>query len=143
MSMTFYCYREDFTRPAAPEGPADEYGDGPQPTYEERVACGWCDGPNFSNANAMLTLRSLGYDLDEHDGPFELDASDLYGRLVLASQIGGSIDDDGFDASVTAQPGRMTMIDCGVRPGYLADAYAAILPVAEQACAWDVDIIVA
>ena len=107
MSMTFYAYRE--TAPGAE----------------------FSDGPNFSNANARMILRSLGYGdeiLDDYGEPGPLDARELKGRCLMALAVGGAIADDGMPAI-----GAGNITECGLRPGYFRAAYERILPVCDQA----------
>ncbi len=117
MSMTFYAYRE------SAEGAE------------------LSDGPNFSNANARMILRSLGYGeeiFDDHGEPGPLDAPDLKGRCLTALAVGGAIADDGMPAI----RGRK-IVECALRPGYFRCAYERILPVCDQAQAWDTHVTVA
>ncbi len=117
MSMSFYAYRE------TPDGPE------------------FSDGPNFSNANACTILRSLGYGADilDDDGQLgPLDPGDLMGRCLTALVVGGAIADDGIPPIADAR-----IIQCGLRPGYLRNAYERILPVCDHALAWNTHVTVA
>ena len=107
MSMSLYAYRETARGPEL------------------------SDGPNFSNANARMILRSLGYGeeiLDDYGEPGPLDPRDLKGRCLTALAVGGAITDDG-----TAVLRDGNVVDCGLRPGYFRSAYERILPVCDQA----------
>lgn len=157
MSMTFYCYRPDHTRPVGDLATAEQIADDEvyidahgrlEPTPGQELAAGWFHGPNLSNANALMVLRSLN--LDERICPDTgcvdaLDPADLKGRILTALAVGGAIADDGQPDVDSAQYGLegVRVIDCGVRPGYFADVYERLLPVCEQALAWDVDVVVA
>ncbi len=117
MSMTFYAYRQT-ARGAE-----------------------FSDGPNFSNANARMILRSLGYGediLDDHGEPGPLDPCDLKGRCLTALAVGVAIADDGMPS---IRNGNLT--ECGLRPGYFRSAYKRILPVCDQAEAWGTEVTVA
>ena len=99
------------------------------------------DGPNFSNANALMILRSLGYGdeiLDAYGLPEALEPGDLRGRLLTALAVGGTIADDGMPA---VRHGKLT--SCPTRPGYFASAYERILPVCETAQAWGTQVHIA
>ena len=74
MSMTFYCYREV-------DGGTE-----------------FSDGPNFSNSNAVMILRSLGLDMDDCCASF--DAADMLGRVTLGRVV-PSIADDGMPSIET------------------------------------------
>ena len=117
MSMTFYAYRES------------------------AKGAEFSDGPNFSNANARMILRSLGYG-DEIVGDFgepgPLDPRDLKGRGLTALAVGGAIADDGMPV---IRGGKI--VECGLRPGYFRSAYERILPVCDQAEAWGTHVTVA
>lgn len=91
------------------------------------------EGPNFSNANCAMILRSLDLPVPT-DGVVSLDRRSLHGAALLGSAVGGGIEDDG-------QPDIRVgnMIDCGVRPGYFADAYAAIVEFCQLAAEHGVD----
>ena len=70
MSMTFYAHRET-ARGAE-----------------------FSEGPHFSNANACMLLRSLGYGaeiLDDYGEPGPLDARELRSRCLTALAVGGAI----------------------------------------------------
>ena len=117
MSMSFYAYRE-----------------GPHGTE-------FSDGPNFSNANALRILRSLGYGeeiLDHYGQPGPLDPRDLKGRCLTALAVGGAIADDGMPPLRNGN-----VIDCGLRPGYFHSDYERILPVCDQAEAWGTHVAIA
>ena len=117
MSMSFYAYRET-ARGAE-----------------------LSDGPNFSNANARMILRSLGYGeeiLDDYGEPGPLDARELKGRCLMALAVGGAIADDGMPA---IRSGNVT--ECGLRAGYFRSAYERILPVCDQGEAWGTHVTVA
>jgi hypothetical protein len=110
MSMSFYTYRELADRPE------------------------FFSGPNLSNRNAGLVLRSLGYDPERDDergvcGPFE--PRELKGRLLLALAIGGTLPDHG---TATIESGGL--VECGLPAGYFRRAHERILPVCEQAERW-------
>ncbi len=117
MSMTFYAYRETARGPE------------------------FSDGPNFSNANARMILRSLGYGeeiVDDYGEPGPLDPRDLKGRCLTALAVGGAIADDGMPAIRNGN-----VVECALRPGYFRSAYERILPVCDQAEAWGTHVTVA
>lgn len=114
MSMSFYCYREN--------------ADGSITFMDEDLR------PNFSNSNAFMILRSLGY---EPDYAQSFDPDELMGRVTMARVI-PPVSDDGMD-NITY--GNVT--NCGIRPGYFADAYEQIAEVCEHAKAWGVEVVVA
>ncbi len=92
------------------------------------------DGPNFSNANARMILRSLGYGdeiLGDFGQPGPLDPRELKGRCLTALAVGGVIADDGMPAI-----GSGNVVERGLRSGYFRSAYERILPVCDQAEAW-------
>lgn len=122
MSVSFYGYSE----PAPGESPE------------------FIDGPNFANDNAAMIARSLGIaDKWEYGGSWDLD--DFEGRVKTAQAVGGGIADDGQDDIVTGGPGtgRATMVDCGVRPGYFADAYDALADLCADLRAAGIDRVLA
>jgi hypothetical protein len=89
-------------------------------------------------------LRSLGLaDTDADDGSVSLDSADLHGRLLTALTVGGTIADDGMSDISNRSAGGALMVSCGVRPGYFADVYERMLPVAEQALVWGVAVTLA
>lgn len=145
MSMTFYTYRDDATQPIGSHGPLTELADmyhfgGPRtldPTIEQEIAAGWFHGPNFANSNAMMVVRSLGYDTSEVEGSMSFDPVELRGRVTLARVI-PPIDDSGIASSRHGN-----IIDCGVRPGYFASSYEGIAEVCEQAIAWGTRVVLA
>jgi hypothetical protein len=147
MGVTFYCYRPDHTDPDRSYGPLDEYDDWfesgwedqtdrrLQPTFEQRLAAGWYDGPSMSVMNGTMVLRALGYTLT--DGFIEIDADELLGRVTLARAV-PPVDDGGMPAT---QHGNVFV--GGLRPGYFTEAFEAIAGVCEQAKAWGVKVMVA
>lgn len=113
MSMSFYCYTET-------DGKVNFLlGD---------------DAPNFSNSNAFMILRSLGY---EPDYAQSFDADELLGRVTLARAVKPVADDGMPDIR------HGNMIQCGVRPGYFESAYERIAEVCELAKAHGVKVVVA
>lgn len=144
MSMTFYCYRPDSTMPVGSHGPLDElddmYARGSSrtldPTIEQEIEAGWFNGPNMSNVNAAMIVRSLGYDAPD-DGSMTFDPAELLGRVTMARAC-PPIDDSGVRSSRHGN-----VIDCGIRPGYFADRYVGIAEVCEQAMTWGVEVVLA
>lgn len=141
MSRTIYTYRDDHRQPVGSHGPLDELSSiytpwqrTLDPTPEQEIDAGWFNGPNLSNRNAAMVLRSLDLDPEQ----YTFDAADMLGRVTLALHVGGTTADDG---QPDIQVGNM--IDCGVPAGYFARVYEAMLPVCEQAVAWNADIVVA
>lgn len=141
MSMTFYTYRADATNPIGSHGPMTEddsiycpWRRTLDPTPEQEREAGWFNGPNFSNSNALMILRSLGFTTEAGS---VFDAGDLMGRVTIARAC-PPIADDGM-----ADVRRGNVIDCGVRPGYFADAYEAIAEVCEVAIEWGAPVMVA
>lgn len=87
---------------------------------------------NLANANAVHVLRELGYEIDPEDGLVgDLDAADLAARCSLYCAVAD--DDRERLGSVSGGNGRMTMIDCGQRPGYLKAVAARLGDLAESA----------
>ena len=82
---------------------------------------------NLSNSNAFLALERLGI---EPDYCGEFDPVDFMGRAMVAN-VGR--EDDGVPSVVDAQPGRATMVDCGLPAGYWADRMGALAEVATYA----------
>lgn len=147
MGMNVYCRREDHMPPVGAHGPVDEntafylpHQRTLDPTDEQLLVAGHCDGPQLSETNVRMVLRALGYEVGDDFHGDEFDASDLLSRCVLARAC-PPVDDSGF-ASVTTRIGGVTMTDCGMRAGGLEQRYAAIAAVAEQALAWDVPVII-
>jgi hypothetical protein len=101
-------------------------------TYDT-VTDRWTDhgGPelNVSNTNAALLLERLGLDPADCEGG-DIDADDLLGRAMVGN-IGR--DDSGVTAAEIRAPGQLTMIDCGVRPGYFDDRLSVLVEVATYA----------
>ncbi len=117
MSMTFYACRE------SAEGAE------------------FSEGPNFSNANARMILRSLGYGeeiLDDYGELGPLDPRELKGRCLTALAVGGAIADDGMPAIRNGN-----IVECGLRPGYFRSAHERILRVCDEAAAWGTHVTVA
>jgi hypothetical protein len=149
--MTFYAVRDDAKAPTGSHGPVDQdtalycpYQRTLDPTPEQELAAGWSNGPNLANHNARMVLRSLGLaDTDADDGSVSLDSADLHGRLLTALTVGGTIADDGMSDISNRSAGGALMVSCGVRPGYFADVYERMLPVAEQALVWGVAVTLA
>ncbi len=149
MSMTFYCYRPDASQPLRSHGPLTEIDDeyhgyhwdpnAPRtldPSIEQEIEAGWFNGPNLSNSNAAMVVRSLGYDSPD-DGSMTFDPAELLGRVTMGRAC-PPIDDGGMP---DIRVGNMTA--CGVRPGYFSDRYAGIAEVCEQALAWGVEVVLA
>lgn len=90
----------------------------------------WVDaGFNVSNSNAHLVLSALELadDGDWYSGSVE--PADLKGRALMAL---ATIDDGGFELTVTRGLGA-TMIDCGMRAGYMHEKFNLLLGLADQA----------
>lgn len=144
MSMTFYCYKEDHIMPVGSHGPLDETEDmyhfegSPRtldPTIEQEIEAGWFNGPNLSNTNADMVLRSLGYGYS--DGATSFDPAEMLGRVTMARAC-PPVDDTGMP---DIRHGNV--VSCGVRPGYFDDRYSGIAEVCEQAIEWGVQVICA
>lgn len=86
------------------------------------------DGPNFANSNADQIVRSLGYENGIVDGFGKFDLDDFEGRVLTALAVGGATADDGQPNIESGGPGtgQARMIDCGIRPGYFANAYTRL-----------------
>jgi hypothetical protein len=145
MSMTFYCYRSDYTTPVGCYGPLTEiddmyhFGGTPRtvdPTREQELEAGLCYGPNYANANAIMIVRSLCYE-PSTSGAMSFEPAELLGRVTLARAMPPVLDDGQPDVT----HGNMTV--CGVRPGYFVDAYEQIAAVCEQAIEWNVGVVLA
>lgn len=88
-----------------------------------------------------MILRSPGYGdeiLDDYGQRGPLDPRELKGRCLTALAVGGAIADDGMPAIR-----NRNVVQCGLRPGYFRSAYERILPVCDQAEAWDTEVTVA
>jgi hypothetical protein len=85
---------------------------------------------NVSNTNALAILTRLGYPADPEDPYGNADPDDLLGR-AMTGNIG--LDDQGIPATVDAAPGRATVIECGVRPGYFTGRLDEIARLAAEA----------
>lgn len=120
--MSFYCYRE-----IGGENSVEFWPEGDVPDV------------NFANSNAAMILRSLDYD---PGSVMTLDPYDLRERCTQAI-LSPPVLDDGMPDIVTKQEGGLTMIACGVRPGYFADAYERISKVCDKAIEWRVKVVVA
>lgn len=106
-------------------------------TFNAQTADGEWPGVsvNQSNTNALQTMVSLGFDEGLVDYSGSIPADDLRALIVFA-QAGLAVDpsaDDGTAAYETKLPGRATMIECGLRPGYFTDVYARLDEVAQAA----------
>jgi hypothetical protein len=82
---------------------------------------------NVSNDNAHQILERLGIDFD-HCGV--IDPADLFGRAAVGN-IGR--DDSGVTTIESKRPGRATIIECGVAPGYFEDRLGQIAELASIA----------
>lgn len=152
MSVEIYCYRPDHTRPIGSHGPLDEIDDmyhmdgTPRtldPTPEQKLAAGWCEGPSLAQANVGIVMRSLGYEWDGSDPYGKYDPHELLSRVTLARAV-PPISDDGIEPTVSGGDGCCTMIDLGLcNPGYFARVYEDIAEVCEQAIVWGVEVVAA
>lgn len=86
---------------------------------------------NVSNTNARMLLAALGIDGGEELAGF-MSAEQFQGAVLLA--MAADRDDSGV-SPVEVAPGApgATMIDCGLRPGYFADRFAAFHALAAEA----------
>ena len=118
MSVTIYGYK----------------GDHPAVEFTEAEA-------NFANGNFVLIAQHLGYQIDPCDLVGYWWVRDLKQRCVTASAVGGQLSDDGMPGAEHGGPGTgmCRMIDVGLRPGYFADAVAAIEAVADECIARGID----
>ena len=101
----------------------------------DRMCYDWVDtGINISNANAHMVLNALGLVDGDEWWAGEVDGQDLKGRLLLASV---TTDDNGFETTVTEFEAGATLIDCGVEAGYMAEKFALLMGLADQAISLD------
>lgn len=84
---------------------------------------------NVTAGNAALILERLGLDPADCEGG-DVDADDLLGR-ALVGNVGR--DDSGIASHEDRAPGRLTMVDWGMRPGYFDDRLAVLVEVATYA----------
>ena len=97
---------------------------------------------NFSNTNARLVAAYLGLDFDSENWCGRWPAADVKARCITARAVGGQLSDDGMPSAASGGPGTGScrMIDCGLRPGYFADAAAALETVADECLALGVPV---
>lgn len=83
---------------------------------------------NLSNQNAaqLLDLLGLPWDGDWAEAP----AEDILGRVLLAQALLPAATDDGHGQPTVVE---RNWIDCGRRPGYLADKLAELHQIATWA----------
>lgn len=146
--MSVYCRREDYLPPVGAHGPVDEddavyfpYRHTLEPTDEQQLAAGHCDGPSLSEVNVRMVLRALGYEIGSDFYGDEFDAAELLSRCTMA-RVCPPVDDSGIAPVRYVEPGRMTLIDCGMRAGGMEMRYEAIAEVCEQAMAWGVPVVI-
>ena len=96
---------------------------------DAREACGCRKfDVDVSNANAYSILERLGYGTEELVGDASPD--EILGRAMVAN-VGR--DDSGVAWSTDAEPGRATMVDCGIPAGYFDFRTEAIARLATEA----------
>jgi hypothetical protein len=90
---------------------------------------------NMANGNAAQILDLLGLDYDGDWGTTT--GPDFHGRVLLAIAFLGTA-----TADVEGLPARAVgrHIECGRRPGYLADRLTALRDLAVWACEHDADV---
>lgn len=88
---------------------------------------------NMSNSNAFRVCQTLGIDLEEEGWCGSLPAEDFLGRVLLALAIEPV--DAGRPATVDAEPGRATFIDCGRPEGYAQERLGQLRELADWAVA--------
>lgn len=135
--MTFFSQKPSYQQPLGSFGPLEEFESMMgltrlRPTPEQKLEAGQKSSIAFSNSNAEMIARALGYEVE--DGAHEFDAEELRSRVVLAQAV-SPVNDEGM-ASIQ----NSNMVSCGIRPGYFADAYVAIADVCDFAIAWQVPV---
>ena len=108
MSVTFSVQADDPDRPGWP--------------------CVLAWGPNVSNRNAAVIIRSLGYG-EQELAASEVDSADLAGRLAIAAVVGGAFPDHGTPDFAIPGTGAQ-MIECGLPAGYFARRYEELAELA-------------
>jgi len=109
------------------------------------------EGVNMSSANAADVLRLLGFvhELDDEeralfgdefgdtvpDEAGDVDPADFDGRILLARGLLDVATDDEHGVPVVdyQEPGRVRWVECGRRPGYLAEKLDVLAAVAADA----------
>jgi len=87
-------------------------------------------GFSVSNSNARLVLSPLGLAEGEDWWSGSIQGEDLRERTLVAM---ATASDGAIEATVTKLEDGPTLIDCGVPAGYLAEKYALLMGLAEQA----------
>lgn len=95
--------------------------------YETDNGPHFTEQANFSNVNARLICAHLDLDFDADNWAGNWPVEEVKSRCVLARAVGGALTDDGMPS---VRDGNM--IDCGLRPGYFADAVAALEEVVAE-----------
>jgi hypothetical protein len=95
---------------------------------------------NLSNSNFFAVMESLGYTDVDYCGHFVgVELTELRGRVHGALVVIKAVPelDMGVPVTVYSEPGRMTMIDCGRRVGYLQSRLTALATLLDIAVAAD------
>lgn len=93
---------------------------------------------NVSQANAVVLLYALGLHSEDLSGGTT--PQDFFGRVMLARAE--DLDDTGIPVNEARYaPQGMTIIDCGLRPGYYADVFGRLWNLAAEALRLGRDIV--
>ncbi|MFD7161404.1 hypothetical protein ACFV9C_42935 [Kribbella sp. NPDC059898] len=85
---------------------------------------------NVAQTNAVVLLYALGLHNEDLSGGTT--AQDFFGRVMFA--LAEERDDTGIPASdYRHHPQGLTLIDCGIRPGYYADVFGRLSALAAEA----------
>lgn len=87
---------------------------------------------NVSNTSAITILGRLGFDHPDDYLGGSCNAEDFVGRTKLANV---DLSDTGVRSTVDAVPGRVMMVDAGIRPGYYEDVMTRLEEVGLRAVA--------
>ena len=100
---------------------------------------------NFANANARKVAAHLGLEGLDTDSCASWPVEEVKQACVMAQAVGGNKADSGTLGTDTGGPGtgQCRMVTPGLRPGYFADAVAAIEAVADECIAKGIAKVVA
>lgn len=143
--FTFDCYGKGYSERET-FGPFDSYDEALLAVTAHKMQCTECDcygcyanaimdvddELNLSNTNAVMVLDILGIETDfEHGIVGSMKAEDFLGHVMVA--MAQERDNAAVPATVDAQQGRATFVDCGLPEGYVAERLVILADMATEA----------